>query len=189
MKPYRSSAVIFQCVCVQVAIALNCLCAFPANAQSPTSIKSPIQGSSYVNVDELHCGNQNVLIVSSCIARDAYNSDPYCFSQEVTFMSEQSRVTNSYLYKYPPSSSQFAYGATCVATGADYLVELSSSNLGNCAQCEWSDFFTASGKYIASSPSPKMAGGIKRRLLTKSQERLIRDANVVRKIELTTTAR
>ncbi len=189
MMPLRSSAVIFKCFAVQVAIVLNCLCAFAVNAQSLARVKSPVKGSSYANVDELRCGNQNVLIVSSCIARDADNSDPYCFSQQVTFMSEKNMVTNSHLYKYQTNSSQFAYGATCIATGSDYLVELSSSNLGNCAQCEWSDFFTASGNYMASSPYPKMAGAIKRRLLTKSQERLIRDANVVRKVELTTTAR
>lgn len=172
-----------------IAVVLVCLIACGTSAQSFAKNGTPLKGGSYANVDELLCGNEKVLIVSSCSARDRDNSDPYCFAQTVTFLGEKNRVARSYRFQYPVTSNSFVYSAACKASGTKNFIELGSSNLGNCSHCEWFDYFTASGIYIASSPVPNTERTFQRRILTKAQEQMVRTADVVQKIELTTVAR
>jgi hypothetical protein len=187
MALHRPSDMRISISATRLALATLCVFVFTADAQSVRATAPP-KGNVYAHVDSLHCGRQDVVVVSSCIARDEDNSDPYCFSQEVTFVDEKYAVTNSIRYAYPTNSNQFVYGAHCLASGGNFIVEMSSSNLGNCAQCEWSDYFTESGKYIASTPSPKPSSSIKRQLLNKSQHQMIRAASLIRKVEITTVA-
>ena len=71
-------------------------------------------GQIYANTDVLVCGKETVVITSTCVANDGDNSDPYCFSQNVSFVQIQKRQAVSFFYSYEQDKQKFIYGAACL---------------------------------------------------------------------------
>lgn len=144
------------------------------------------QGEIYSNLDKLICGNSPVLITSTCIANDEENSDPYCFSQNVSFVHVKARHAKTFLYKYEEDKQTFIYGATCLKDENNFYIELKSSNLGNCKFCEWNDYFDITGTYIGSTNSLSSKTSFVKAKLTKRIHAVMSRASRVKEISLTT---
>ena len=158
--------------------------------QAPKGIAASNQvirkGTYYSNLDRLNCNKHEIVITSTCVANDDFNTDPYCFQQNVAFVNIGSRKSRSASFHYEEDRQQYIYGVSCIKSENKYYVELQSSNLGNCAGREWSDFFSSQGSYIGSDNG--MAGTtsfIEKRLSERLKRKLRRDI-VIDRIDLTT---
>lgn len=153
-----------------------------AQTSTPTS-----QETGYTKQDQLACDDTIVSIASHCVANDTDDSDPYCSRQIVTFKVQGVSQSPAYTFHYAQNAHAFIYGAACLKNDQTSFIELSSSNLGNCAQCEWVDYFASTGAYIASSPAPREDRNLNRKLLNKKQKHLFLNSRLIRKIEISTT--
>lgn len=108
------------------------------------------KGAYYANLDRLDCNKHEIVITSTCVANDDFNSDPYCFQQNVAFVNAITRKSRSVSFYYDEDRQKYIYGDICIKSENKYYVELQSSNLGNCTKCEWSDYFSQQGSYIGS---------------------------------------
>jgi hypothetical protein len=146
-------------------------------------------GTYYSNIDKLPCDKHEVIIISNCVANDASNSDPYCFSQTAVFKKKKSRTAKVVNYYYQEDKQHFIYGVTCLAAKKEFYIELKNSNLGNCAICEWSDYFNQKGQYIASTNGMPNETSFKKRNLSKELERELFLGVIANQINLTTIAK
>lgn len=160
----------------------------PFNKNANRDTYKTYQGQIYSNINVLPCGNAKVAITSICVANDTGNSDPYCFSQTAAFVQIQKRQASSVLYAYEEDKQQFIYSAACMNDQDKLYVELNSSNLGNCTDCEWSDYFNIDGSYIGSSDSPPRKTSFQKIRLTKRFHEIAIRATRTKKINLTTIA-
>ena len=72
------------------------------------------KGTYYSNLDRLDCNNHEIVITSTCVANDDFNSDPYCFQQNVAFVNIGSRKSRSASFYYEEDRQKYIYGAICI---------------------------------------------------------------------------
>lgn len=168
-------------------IIFLCDFSFSQNLNYPPRHQGKMLGAGdiYSNTDKLDCGENSVIITSTCIANDDSNSDPYCFSQTVSFLKNSMEAVN-YSYTYGSLGATFVYEAACLQNSREFYVELGSSSLGSCKTCEWYDFFSDSGVYIGSSEWMKSKTSFNRKILARNIERKLLHSNRIRDINVTT---
>jgi hypothetical protein len=144
----------------------------------------------YTNIDILNCNKNKIIITSTCINRNKENSAPYCFSQSVAFFNKNKSLSRIQNYKYNQESHSFIYQASCIRARNKFYIKLINSNLGNCSNCEWYDFFSNNGIYIGSSPwLNSVSEDFHRVALTKRNEITFLKAISIHSIDLSTTTR
>lgn len=143
----------------------------------------------YATLNELKCGDYDMAITTTCISNDKSNSDPYCFTQNVAFVSPNLRTAISAIYIYEEDKQQHISGAICLKSGSKFYVELKSTNLSNCHICEWSDYFDNKGIYIGSEKGMAGKTSFLKKNLSKKQENMFRYARPLSKIEIKTISR
>lgn len=165
------------------------LSAQEAENQVEGRAKKTFPGQMYSTLDFFQCGENRISINSSCVANDDENSDPYCPAQNVSFINIAQRKAHTVTYRYDTDRQEFIYGAACLKLGSDFFVELSSSNLGSCSNCEWLDYFGIDGEYIGSSDETARNINLKRKALEPSAMKKFFMVTRESEISLTTIAR
>ena len=159
-----------------------------SNLSSPNRCESS-SNCFYSNVSNFHCGESEIAISSTCVSNDQFNSDPYCFIQNVAFIKLASRETKSFNYNYETDNQKHIVGAKCVKTKIGFYVALENSNLGNCHTCEWNDYFDEKGKYLGSEKGMYGNTSFVRKLLPMKNKREIQKGQLARRIDITTIAK
>jgi hypothetical protein len=147
------------------------------------------KGTYYSNLDRLDCNNHEIVITSTCVANDDFNSDPYCFQQNVAFVNIGSRKSRSASFYYEEDRQKYIYGVSCIKSENKYYVELQSSNLGNCTKCEWSDYFSQQGSYIGSDNGKHAKTNFRKKIISIIEAKKIRKGISTQKIHMTTISR
>lgn len=167
---------------------LSSFAQIPQQEHLERNIKIIYPGQTYVSKDEFLCGKTAIVITSTCISYDVENSDPYCFSQVASFVNVEKRQTKSFFYNYEQDKQVFIYGAACLNDKNKQFVELNSSNLSNCKNCEWSDYFSSDGIYIGSSDSPRTKTSFNKMKIENHLYDIFLQANRLEEITLSTVA-
>jgi hypothetical protein len=140
----------------------------------------------YSNTNEFTCNQNKIVITSTCVTKDEFNSDPYCFMQNVAFINSTSNQANSISYYYKNDSQKFVNNARCIESKNKFYVELESGNMGNCKICEWSDYFSESGRYLGSEQGLSGKTSFSKRLLRQKELQPIKDGRLLQSVEITT---
>ncbi len=106
--------------------------------------------ASYMTESALHCGELDISIESYCRFND--NQDGACFLQKLKLRhAGSSKLTEKfYLYENYLKDQSMIVQLSCVKGQGKNLLMAESSNLGNCKDCEWHDFFSETGAYLGS---------------------------------------
>lgn len=140
----------------------------------------------YSNTNEFTCNKHKIAITSTCITKDEFNSDPYCFMQNIAFINSTSKQANYISYHYTNDSQKFINNAKCIESKNKFYVELESGNLGNCKICEWSDYFSESGRYLGSEQGLAGKTSFSRRLIRRKELQRIKEGRLLQSVEITT---
>jgi hypothetical protein len=145
-------------------------------------------GCFYSNVSSFECGESKVVINSTCVSNDEFNSDPYCFTQNVGFVNRPLSQVRSFIYYYEKDSQKYISAAKCIKAEQGYYVELESTNLGNCKTCEWSDYFEEAGQYIGSENGRYGKTSFARKLVPLKKKGMLQKGRFVQRIDIETIA-
>lgn len=144
-------------------------------------------GCFYTNIYNFHCGENEIVISSTCVSNDDANSDPYCFIQNVALVNQHSRKMKSFSYYYEGINQKYIYGAKCIKTHGKHHVELESANLSNCEICEWSDYFDGKGEYVGSEKGRYGKTSFTRKPITLKNRKVIQNGEIIQSIHISTT--
>jgi len=108
-----------------------------------------------VAVNDLICSDQKVLIQTTCQEKEP--DLPYCPVQSVTFSDVKQSQAFTFKHAFNSGNQPFIVGAECHVRNGAAFVLLRNTNFGNCQICEWTDIFSANGRYLGSTEG--MFGG------------------------------
>lgn len=116
----------------------------------------------YTKSAVLQCGETEMAITTSCMDTTD-GTGVYCFNQTLAFLNffkrkkiaQREGLYKTVTYSHPSDGAgePFVTNVSCIKVGQKYYVQTINANFGNCRGCEWTDFFTNQGKYVASTGS------------------------------------
>lgn len=119
--------------------------AAPASS-TPNSVSAQPQ---FVTVSNLTCGEKKIVIQTTCIEKEP--DLPYCPIQTISFSNSKNSQAVAFKHQFNGGNQPFIVGAECHVRGSKVFVLLRNTNFGNCQVCEWTDVFSAEGKYLGSN--------------------------------------
>jgi hypothetical protein len=127
---------------------LLALLLFAAGAAAAAGVAPPAPAKGWTSEDSMTCGDSRVVVATACIEED---DEPWCASQQLTVTGPGGKRETAYRYSLKDRIQPFITGAACYKKGKEALIILQRTNFGNCRGCEWSDFYTADGRYLGSN--------------------------------------
>lgn len=116
-----------------------------SSAPSPSVQAQP----QVVTASNLMCGGQKIIIQTTCVEMEP--DLPYCPVQNVKFSSPKHSKIVTFKHEFNDGNQPFIVGAECHVKNSTAFILLRNTNFGNCQVCEWTDVFSAEGKYLGSN--------------------------------------
>jgi hypothetical protein len=122
----------------------------------------------------LRCGKHRISLTTSCHEQQE-DDTPLCPSQEMHVEGTGANKVTEYRHQINGGDQDYVTEAACFEKGeAAYLV-LSGTNFGNCAGCEWEDFYTPDGRYLGSTAGIYKDSGFRRKTLSPGARKAIKE--------------
>jgi hypothetical protein len=151
-------------ICVSSALLSITVLAAPISIAPNSKVQAQPQ---VVTASNLICADQKIVIQTTCMEKEP--DLPYCPVQTVSFSSPKNSKIVAFRHEFNGGNQPFIVGAECHVKNSTSFVLLRNTNFGNCQVCEWTDVFSAEGKYLGSNEGMFKGESFKRHQLNDKE--------------------